>query len=102
MSDSHCPGQDMRFWRPEDIFDVVCPACQNEIEFWKDEPMRVCSQCKREILNPNLNATTAAFYMLSWQERRHEKTGRSGEDVKPRRHDQTRIFLRSNLIDQTV
>jgi predicted amidophosphoribosyltransferase len=45
----------MRFWRPEDIFDVVCPVCQNEIEFWKDEPMRVCSQCKREILNPKMD-----------------------------------------------
>ena len=55
MSDPHCPGQDMRYWKPEDIFDVECPFCRFLIEFWKDESMRVCPQCKGEVLNPRIN-----------------------------------------------
>ena len=27
MPDFHCPGQDQRYWKPEDIFDVLCPRC---------------------------------------------------------------------------
>lgn len=55
MGESRCPGQDMRFWKPEDIFDVICPVCQTAIEFWKDEPMRVCPKCKTEVLNPKID-----------------------------------------------
>jgi len=32
-----CPGQDMRFWKPGDIFDTQCPKCGRRIEFFKDE-----------------------------------------------------------------
>jgi hypothetical protein len=55
MDTPHCPGQDMSRWKPEDIFEVICPLCQTEIEFWKDEPMRMCPQCKQEILNPRMD-----------------------------------------------
>jgi len=30
-----CPGQDMRFWKPGDIFDTQCPKCGRRIEFLK-------------------------------------------------------------------
>lgn len=26
-----CPGQDMRYWKPGDIFDVSCPHCGKRI-----------------------------------------------------------------------
>ena len=58
---ARCPGQDMRYWTPEDIFDVRCPYCANEIEFWKDEPMRLCSQCQREIRNPRIDLGCAKW-----------------------------------------
>jgi hypothetical protein len=45
----HCPGQDMRYWKPEDICTVPCPHCGVEIEFWKDEPLRLCSACRKEL-----------------------------------------------------
>lgn len=32
-----CPGQDRRYWKPGDIFDVECPQCGNGVEFFKDE-----------------------------------------------------------------
>ncbi len=58
---AHCPGQDMHYWKPEDIFDVRCPHCSNTIEFWKDEPTRVCSSCKNEIHNPRINLGCAKW-----------------------------------------
>lgn len=58
---SHCPGQDMRYWKPEDIFDVRCPYCANTIEFWKDEPTRLCSSCKQEVRNPRINLGCAKW-----------------------------------------
>jgi len=45
----------MRSWKPEDIFEVACPSCGAEIEFWKDEPYRTCSACSTEVQNPRLD-----------------------------------------------
>ena len=50
--ESRCPGQEMRYWKPEDIFTVPCPDCRAEIEFWKDEPVRPCPVCRKEVRNP--------------------------------------------------
>ena len=50
-----CPGQDQRFWKPEDIFEVACPGCEKKIEFFKDEPQLKCKNCERMVLNPKLN-----------------------------------------------
>jgi hypothetical protein len=52
MSDNRCPGQDMRNWTPEDICYQECSYCHEEIEFWKDEPVRACPSCGKEALNP--------------------------------------------------
>jgi hypothetical protein len=54
MSDSRCPGQDMRYWKPEDIFSSPCPFCGAQVEFWKDEPVSVCPTCRKEACNPRL------------------------------------------------
>jgi hypothetical protein len=54
-----CPGQDQRYWTPEDIFDVGCPYCGREIEFWKDEPFRLCRGCDREVRNPRFDLACA-------------------------------------------
>ena len=59
--DPHCPGQDMRYWQPEDIFDVSCPYCDNKIEFWKDEPMRICRKCSKEVRNPRIDMGCAEW-----------------------------------------
>jgi len=56
-----CPGQDQRFWKPEDIFDIRCPNCGFEIEFWKDEPYHTCPECKKIIRNPNLDMGCAEW-----------------------------------------
>lgn len=56
-----CPGQDMRYWKPDAIFDVVCPKCDFKIEFWKDEPMRICKQCGCEVRNPRIDLGCAKW-----------------------------------------
>ncbi|NLP11274.1 hypothetical protein GX408_12840 [bacterium] len=55
MSTLRCPGQDQRFWKPEDIYEVTCPFCGNDIEFWKDDPTRTCDQCGKTVRNPKID-----------------------------------------------
>jgi HD superfamily phosphodiesterase/DNA-directed RNA polymerase subunit RPC12/RpoP len=50
-----CPGQDTRFWKPEDIFEATCPYCGHKVEFWKDDPRRKCGHCGKEVRNPELD-----------------------------------------------
>lgn len=56
-----CPGQDMRYWKPQDIFDVPCFACGASIEFWKDEPFRLCKACGKENRNPRIDLGCAKW-----------------------------------------
>jgi hypothetical protein len=51
----------MRYWKPEDIFTLKCLHCDNEIEFFKDEPFRICSGCKAEVRNPKINMGCAKW-----------------------------------------
>ena len=61
MSTPRCPGQDQRYWKPGDIFDVACPSCGTEIEFWKDEPVRTCPGCKKTVPNPKIDPGCAQW-----------------------------------------
>lgn len=50
-----CPGQDQRFWKPDDIFEVKCPQCDRMIEFFKDEPKIKCRNCGQLVVNPKID-----------------------------------------------
>ncbi len=56
-----CPGQSLQQWKPEDIFDLPCPVCGTEIEFWKDDVTRTCSLCEQVIPNPRLDLGCAQW-----------------------------------------
>jgi hypothetical protein len=58
---ARCPGQDQRFWKPEDIFEVNCPECGELIEFWKDEPKLKCPKCGKLAVNPKLDLGCAEW-----------------------------------------
>lgn len=58
---ARCPGQDQRFWKPDDIFEVACPSCGISVEFWKDEPQVKCPDCKHIIVNPKLDLGCAKW-----------------------------------------
>lgn len=61
MADQHCPGQDQRQWKPEDIAEVPCPRCGAAVEIWKDEPLRHCPQCKAAVRNPKIDPGCALW-----------------------------------------
>ena len=50
-----CPGQDQRFWKPEDIFEIDCPQCGKSVEFFKDEPKLKCRNCGNLVVNPKID-----------------------------------------------
>lgn len=61
MSKTMCPGQDTRYWRPGDIFEVNCASCGTAVEFWKDESRRRCPRCGTRVQNPRLTMGCAQW-----------------------------------------
>jgi len=61
MTGYRCPGQDTRFWKPKDIFDVACRFCGGPVEFWKDDTWRRCPHCTRALFNPRKNLGCAEW-----------------------------------------
>ena len=55
-----CPGQDMRYWKPGDIFNAQCPNCGKPVEFFKDEARRKC-HCGYLVTNPKLDLGCAGW-----------------------------------------
>lgn len=56
-----CPGLDKLHWKPEDIFNVPCPACQKPVEFFKTDSVRKCPSCHCSVRNPRLDLGCAAW-----------------------------------------
>lgn len=61
MADIRCPGQDQRYWKAEDIYDINCPDCGCSIEFFKDEPFRICPKCKTNVRNSKIDLGCAKW-----------------------------------------
>jgi len=49
-----CPGQDTRYWKGDDIFEIVCPYCEARVEFFKDDSSRRCKGCDNLVFNPKI------------------------------------------------
>ncbi|MBN1102591.1 MAG: HD domain-containing protein [Deltaproteobacteria bacterium] len=62
-----CPGQDSRYWKPGAIFEVKCPKCGEEVEFFKDEATRRCKQCGHPFLNPAMDFGCASYCQYAEQ-----------------------------------
>ncbi|UCF00137.1 MAG: hypothetical protein JSV82_03460 [Planctomycetota bacterium] len=62
-----CPGQDQRFWKSEDIFEVNCPNCNQTIEFFKDEPKLKCKKCGQLVVNPKIDLGCAQWCQYAQQ-----------------------------------
>lgn len=56
-----CPGQDMLYWKPEDIFETPCPVCDYSVEFFKDDVTRKCPNCGYKFKNPRLDLGCAEW-----------------------------------------
>ncbi len=62
-----CPGQDQRFWKPGDIFEVKCPGCGRLVEFFKDEPKLKCRKCGQLVTNPKIDLGCAEWCQYAEQ-----------------------------------
>jgi len=47
-----CPGQDTRYWKPEDVSEVECGQCGFLVEFFKTDGARRCPECGTRVVNP--------------------------------------------------
>src|SRR4030042_596368 len=86
-----CPGQDMRFWKPGDIFDTQCPKCGRKVEFFRDEVRRKCG-CGHEIVNPKLD-----FGCAQWCPYAEQCVGTIPEEAKERQKAEQRDSLRERI-----
>jgi|GEM_PF-21231 len=64
---SKCPGQDTRYWKPEDIQEAKCPGCGEPMEFWKTDIRVRCQKCQRVASNPSFNLSCAAWCSFATQ-----------------------------------
>jgi hypothetical protein len=62
-----CPGQDTQYWEPDAVFEVKCPVCSSDIEFFKDDPYRTCRACGHEMINPKMDFGCAAYCKFAEQ-----------------------------------
>ena len=62
-----CPGQDMKYWKDDAIFDVDCPKCGTSIEFYKDDTTRKCSNCDHRFVNPKMDFGCASYCQFAEQ-----------------------------------
>lgn len=62
-----CPGQDSRFWKQEDIYEVSCPECGQDVEFFKDDTSRKCTYCGHRFPNPQMDLGCAAYCQFAEQ-----------------------------------
>ena len=62
-----CPGQDTRYWKPGAIFEVTCPKCGNEVEFFRDDTTRRCKECGHRFLNPEMDFGCASYCQYAEQ-----------------------------------
>lgn len=62
-----CPGQDTRYWKSDAIFEVKCPECGHQVEFFKDEPVRKCKKCGHKLINPKMDFGCAAYCKFARQ-----------------------------------
>jgi hypothetical protein len=62
-----CPGQDTQYWQPGAIFEVDCPKCGKQVEFFKDDTSRKCGHCGHRFVNPNMDFGCAAYCQFAEQ-----------------------------------
>jgi len=62
-----CPGQDTRFWDEDAIYEVKCPKCGTDVEFFQDDVSRRCGQCNHKFVNPRLDFGCAAYCQYAEQ-----------------------------------
>ncbi|TLN19481.1 hypothetical protein FDZ71_04930 [bacterium] len=58
---ARCPGQDTAQWGYDSIYDVECPKCHKQVEFFKDEMRRKCPYCGERVFNDRMDLGCAKW-----------------------------------------
>jgi ribosomal protein S27E len=80
-----CPGQNTRYWKPGDIFDIECPACGGTVEFFKDEMRIRCRKCKKLVPNPRADFGCAEYCQYAEQCVGPELANKIREEVRQKK-----------------
>lgn len=62
-----CPGQDTQYWTDGAIYEVNCPECGAQVEFYKDDTTRKCPKCSKRFVNPKMDFGCAAYCQFAEQ-----------------------------------
>ena len=62
-----CPGQDTKYWTEGAIYEVKCPECGSQVEFYKDDTTRKCQKCGHRFVNPKMDFGCAAYCQFAEQ-----------------------------------
>ena len=55
MTSDRCPKDDpLQAMSAGNVFEVICPSCDYEIEFLGNERQRKCAKCGEIVVNPHL------------------------------------------------
>ena len=57
----------MQYWKPGAIYEVPCPQCSRQVEFFKDDTARRCPGCGHRFVNPKLDFGCAAYCQFAEQ-----------------------------------
>ncbi len=61
MIEIRCPGQDLKFFDPDDVFDIACPECSCSVEFFRNDFKRECPECGTIIYNQKFDIGCAKW-----------------------------------------
>ena len=81
MDKGKCPGQDLRYWTPKDIYELSCSHCGKPIEFFKDDLRRQCPHCG--VYNLNTNNDLSCTVWCGSAEDCLKELGRDVPEVEP-------------------
>jgi putative nucleotidyltransferase with HDIG domain len=65
MTTFRCPAENLESWTLRDIFEIACPYCGNQMEFFKDDPFLTCSRCRKEVNNPRISIGCTEWCIFS-------------------------------------
>jgi len=86
---ARCPGQDTRYWGPDDITEANCASCGTTVEFFKTDGSRRCPGCGQRVSNPNVSLGCA-----QWCEQARECLGFDPKTVQVKQTPETSVAER--------
>jgi hypothetical protein len=97
-----CPGQDMRYWTAEDVYEEKCPHCGEMIEFFKTDIRLRCPNCKNRVANPRFDMGCAQWCSYAEQCLGSGAKGLKTKSIRLALEDESEARMNSypNIIEQ--